>query len=109
MNEVRRSVCALDCPDTCAVLVRVGEDGRATKLSGDPAHPITRGFLCRKVTRYLERQYHPDRLLFPLRRTGTKGQGRFERISWDDALNDIATRLREISDRSGSEAILPYS
>jgi anaerobic selenocysteine-containing dehydrogenase len=107
--SVRRSVCALDCPDTCALLVQVGEDGRASKLSGDPRHPVTRGFLCGKVTRYLEREYHPKRLLHPLRRVGAKGEGRFERVSWDDALTAIAGRLREVSQRSGSEAILPYS
>lgn len=107
-TEVRRSVCALDCPDACAILVTV-EDGRATKLRGDPGHPITQGFLCAKVTRYLERQYHKERLLYPLRRTGRKGEGHFERISWDEALEEIARRLRSISEEFGPEAIVPYS
>ncbi len=107
--DVRRSVCALDCPDTCALVLQIDKDGRATKLSGDRDHPITRGFLCGKVAQYLEREYHPDRLLYPLRRTGPKGSGQFERVTWDEALDGIAARLQQISDASGPEAILPYS
>ena len=109
MPEVRRSVCALDCPDACSLLVEIDGDERATKLRGNPAHPITRGFLCGKVARYLEREYHPERLLYPQRRVGAKGEGRFERITWDEALDETAHRLGEISARYGSEAILPYS
>src|SRR5713226_1748832 len=108
MREVRRSVCALDCPDACSMLITV-EDGRATQLRGDPDHPVTRGFLCAKVSRYLEREYSPDRLLYPQRRAGAKGEGRFERIGWDEALDEIAWRLQSISREFGSEAILPYS
>src|SRR5690348_4399781 len=108
MPEVRHSVCALDCPDTCSVLVTV-ENGRGTELRGDPAHPVTRGFLCGKVAQYLEREYSPGRLLYPQRRSGPKGEGRFERISWDEALDTIAARLKEIAAAHGSEAILPYS
>ena len=67
-------MCALDCPDTCSILVEIDDSGRATKLKGNRDHPITRGFLCAKVTKYLEREYHPERLLYPLRRTGPKGQ-----------------------------------
>src|ERR1700704_3484963 len=106
--EVRRTVWALDCPDACAMLVTV-EDGRATRLRGDPDHPITRGFLCAKVTRYLDREYSPDRLLYPQRRVGAKGEGRFERIGWDEALDEISSRLESISRQFGPEAILPYS
>ncbi len=106
--EIRRSVCALDCPDCCSLLVRV-EDGRATRLRGNPEHPVTRGFLCGKVARYLERVYSPDRLLYPRRRTGAKGEGRFVRISWDEALDETAERLRGIAAEYGPEAILPYS
>src|SRR5579871_1214518 len=106
--ETRRSVCALDCPDCCSLLINV-EEGRGSKLRGDPAHPITRGFLCGKVAQYLEREYSPGRLLYPQRRTGAKGEGRFERISWDEALDTIARRFQEIAARSGAEAILPYS
>lgn len=108
MTELRRSVCALDCPDTCAALVQV-EDGRATKLMGDPGHPVTRGFLCAKVTQYLEREYHPLRLLYPQRRVGPKGEGRFERISWAEAVAEIAHRLESIAARFGPESVLPYS
>ncbi len=105
----KHSVCALDCPDTCALVVNIDPAGHATKLSGDPDHPVTRGFLCAKVTKYLEREYHTDRLLYPLRRTGVKGTGSFARISWDEALSEIATRLSQISHEHGPEAILPYS
>lgn len=106
--ETRHSVCALDCPDTCSLLVQV-EDGRATRLRGDPGHPVTRGFLCGKVAQYLEREYSPNRLLYPQKRIGAKGEGRFTRISWDEALDTIATRLAGISQQFGPESILPYS
>ena len=80
------------------------------RVAGDPDHPFTRGFLCAKVNRYVERTYHRDRLQFPLRRIGPKGSGQFERISWDEALDEIATRLNEIRASSdGPQAILPYS
>jgi len=104
-----KSVCALDCPDTCAVLVTIDDAGKATKLSGDPAHAFTRGFLCAKVTKYLDRQYHPERLLHPMRRVGAKGEGRFERITWDDALDQIAGKLAEVARTYGPETVLPYS
>jgi len=106
--ETVHSVCALDCPDCCSMLVQV-ENGRAIKLRGDPNHPITRGFLCGKVTQYLEREYSPDRLLHPQKRVGAKGEGRFERISWDEALDTIAQRLGAIALQHGPESILPYS
>src|SRR5436190_8033786 len=106
--ETVHSVCALDCPDCCSMLVQV-ENGRATRLRGDPNHPVTQGFLCGKVARYLEREYSPDRLLYPQKRTGAKGEGRFERISWDEALDTIAARLTSISAEFGPESILPYS
>src|SRR5215469_9654025 len=108
MPETRHSVCALDCPDTCSLLINV-EDGRGSKLRGNPAHPVTRGFLCGKVARYLEREYHPDRLLYPQRRVGPKGEGRFERISWGAALDTIAERLLATAKEFGPESILPYS
>ncbi len=91
------------------MLVSIGADGEATRLRGDPAHPVTRGFLCGKVARYLEREYSPDRLLYPMRRAGAKGEGRFVRVSWDDALDEIAARLQAIAADFGPEAILPYS
>ena len=108
MPETRRSVCALDCPDTCALLVKV-ENGRGVGLRGDPEHPVTRGFLCGKVAQYLEREYSPGRLLYPQRRVAAKGEGRFERISWDQALDEIAVRLKGVAAEFGPEAVLPYS
>ena len=106
--EVRASVCALDCPDCCAVRVHV-RDGRGVRMEGDPAHPVTRGFLCGKVAQYLERVYHPNRLHHPLRRNGDKGAGEFVRITWDEALDTIARRLHEAARDWGPESILPYS
>ena len=79
--DLRHSVCALDCPDCCSLLINV-EDGRGSRLRGNPEHPVTRGFLCGKVAQYLEREYSPDRLLYPQKRVGPKGEGRFARISW---------------------------
>ncbi|MGA2590619.1 MAG: molybdopterin-dependent oxidoreductase [Bryobacteraceae bacterium] len=108
MPEIRHSVCALDCPDACSVLVTI-ENGTATRLRGNPAHPVTRGFLCGKVARYLEREYAPGRLLYPLRRNGAKGEGRFARVTWDEALDEIAARLKSEAAEFGPEAILPYS
>ncbi len=102
-------MCALDCPDTCSLLINVDESGRGARLRGDPAHPITQGFLCGKVARYLEHEYSPERLLYPQRRTGAKGSGQFARISWDEALDEIAHRLKSIAAEHGPESILPYS
>jgi anaerobic selenocysteine-containing dehydrogenase len=99
--------CPLDCPDTCGWQVTV-RDGKAVKLRGNPDHPFTRGALCVKVNRYLEHAEAPDRLLYPLRRVGRKGEGRFERITWGEALDEIAGRLRTIVDEHGGEAIWPY-
>src|ERR687895_269338 len=93
MAEVVRVACPHDCPDTCAMLVTV-EDGVATKIQGDPAMPFTEGTLCTKVAYYLERTYATDRLLYPQKRTGKKGEGKFRRISWDEALDEIAARLK---------------
>lgn len=109
MARTRHSVCALDCPDACSLLIDVDSAGRGSRLRGNPAHPVTRGFLCGKVARYLEREYSPARLLYPLRRIGAKGEGRFTRISWDEALHEIAARLQSISKAFGTESILPYS
>src|SRR5437868_6937848 len=100
--------CPHDCPDTCAWQVTV-QDGVAVKLTGDPDHPFTRGGLCAKVNHYLERVYSPDRVLYPLRRVGSKGAGTFERVSWDEALDNIAAHLQKIIATDGPTAILPYS
>lgn len=102
-----RATCPHDCPDTCALLVTV-QDGVATQVRGDPEHPTTAGVLCTKVARYTERTYHRDRLLHPMKRVGRKSEGKFERISWDEALDTIATRLSAIASRD-PQAILPYS
>ena len=147
MKQVVHAACPHDCPDACGVLITV-EDGRATKIQGDPEHPVTRGFLCAKVAKYLDRVYSPDRVLYPMRRIGAKGpeagQRSFaphgqpgaavptqafstqavptqvittpaegthvwQRISWDEALDEITSRFRAIAAEFGSEAILPYS
>ncbi|WP_338846763.1 molybdopterin oxidoreductase family protein [Massilia sp. W12] len=106
-KHVVRAACPHDCPDTCALLVTV-EDGIATEVKGNPDHPTTAGVLCTKVSRYAERTYHPERLLYPMRRIGAKGEGKFARISWDEALHTIASRLQEIAARD-AQAIVPYS
>jgi anaerobic selenocysteine-containing dehydrogenase len=127
MKRVVHAACPHDCPDACSVLITI-ENGRATKIQGDPEHPVTRGFLCAKVAKYLDRVYSPDRVLFPMRRVKPKGPAAnaehadrsvrathepsgsaFERISWDEALDVITQRFRVIISEHGSEAILPYS
>jgi molybdopterin guanine dinucleotide-containing S/N-oxide reductase-like protein len=129
MKKVVHAACPHDCPDACGVLITV-EDGQATKIQGDPGHPVTRGFLCAKVAKYLDRVYSPDRVLYPMRRVAVKGlvaaqlsfapdrvkdpvpqdpTQAWQRISWDEALDEIAARFRRIVSEFGSEAILPYS
>src|ERR1700727_1862771 len=120
MKQVVHAACPHDCPDACGVLITV-EGGRATKIQGDPRHPVTRGFLCAKVAKYLDRVYSPDRVLYPMRRVGAKGLAAaragegarstqaWQRITWDEALDEIASRFRSITTEFGSEAILPYS
>ena len=112
------AVCSHDCPDSCAILVTINESGVATRVQGDPDHSVTRGFLCGKVAKYLDRVYSPSRLLYPMRRRAAAPKGRtpnardaeaFERISWDEALDIIAERLRLIAQEHGPESILPYS
>ena len=88
------AACPHDCPDTCAMLVTVDEDGRATAVAGNPEQPVTAGFLCGKVSNYLDRVYAEDRLLHPLIRTGPKGAGEFRRASWDEALDRVAAGLQ---------------
>src|ERR1700761_3083992 len=110
-TRTEHAVCSHDCPDSCGVLVTVDEaTGRAVKMQGDPSHPVTRGFLCGKVAKYLDRVYSPDRLLYPMRGRkrepkGPAGYGSahgheaeaFERISWDEALDEVAAKLKAIS------------
>jgi anaerobic selenocysteine-containing dehydrogenase len=118
MKRVVHAACPHDCPDACGVLITV-DNGRAVKIQGDPSHPVTRGFLCAKVAKYLDRVYSPDRVLYPLRRIAPKGPDAgkraratpdgFERISWDEALDEIIARFQQIAGSHGPEAILPYS
>ena len=102
-----KGACPHDCPDTCALVTTV-ENGVAIKVQGNADHRHTDGVLCTKVSRYTERTYHKDRVLHPLRRTGPKGSGQFERVGWDEALDDIAARLAAIAARD-PQAIVPYS
>ena len=101
------SVCPHDCPDTCAVVTGV-EDNRAVSFEASTTHGVTDGWLCAKVNGYLQHVYHPDRLRHPLRRTGAKGAGKWARISWDEAVEEIAERWQDIIQAHGAEAILPY-
>ncbi len=107
-KETKRSVCPYDCPDACGLLVEVIE-GKASKVSGDPKHPFTRGFLCSKMNRYQDTVHSRLRLTKPLLRTGTKGSAQFRPISWKEAIERIADRWNKIMDTDGAEAILPYS
>ncbi len=105
--RVVRGACPHDCPDTCSFFVTV-EKGRAVRIAGAEDHPTTNGFLCTKVNRYLERTYSPQRVIYPMKRAGEKGKGIFERITWDEALDTIAAKFKEIA-ADDSQAILPYS
>ncbi len=100
--------CPHDCPDTCSMVFEV-EGGKLIGVKGNPDHPMTRGGLCVKLNDYEKRHYHPDRLLYPMRRTGPKGSKEFERISWDGALDEITDRWKEIIEEYGPQAILPNS
>lgn len=101
-----KGCCPLDCQDGCSWVAHV-EDGAVTKVLGAKDHPFTRGVLCAKVNDYQARTYAPNRLLHPLRRAGAKGSGAFERISWDDAIGEIATRFEAIISAHGAEALMP--
>jgi anaerobic selenocysteine-containing dehydrogenase len=119
VTRVVHATCSLDCPDSCGILATVDEaSGRVVRIAGDPAHPVTRGFLCGKVARYLDRVYSPDRVLHPMRRRTGVAKGSlkpgeelqaFERITWDEALDEIAERLQAVCDTHGPESVLPYS
>ena len=106
--ETKKTVCPLDCPDACGV-VATGDGDRITAITGDKEHPFTKGFLCRKVSTYHERVHSPDRILHPMVRTGAKGSGQFSRISWDEAWDQLVSRLSRIRADHGGEALLPYS
>ena len=100
--------CPHDCPDTCSMVYEV-ENGQLSSVRGNPDHPMTRGGLCVKLKDYEKRHYHPERVLYPMRRTGPKGSGQFERISWDEALTEITDRWKAIIEQYGPQAIIPYS
>lgn len=110
-TKVVHVACPHDCPDACSMRVTVDtRSGRAVEVRGDPTHPVTRGFLCNKVNNYLDLVYNDRRVMYPQRRIGPKGPGAtWERISWDDALSEVAQRLAKIVDEHGAEAVLPYS
>jgi anaerobic selenocysteine-containing dehydrogenase len=103
-----RGACGRDCPDTCSWIVQVRE-GRAERLRGDPNHPFTRGTLCAKVNHYLDRVYHPHRVLHPMKGVGPKAEGRFVRVAWNEALAVIAARWQTIIETDTAQAIWPYS
>jgi anaerobic selenocysteine-containing dehydrogenase len=103
-----RGACPQDCPDTCAFIYHV-EDGKLVEVTGDPAHPMTRGGLCVKLKDFAEHHYNPDRILYPMKRVGPKGSGEYERISWDEALSTIKSKWTEIIDQYGSAAIMPHA
>ncbi len=107
-TKLFRGACPHDCPDTCATVTEV-RDGRAVRFYAEKDHPSTQGWLCAKVRPYLERVYHPERLQYPLRRVGAKGSGRWQRISWDEAIDEIASRWQAIIAEHGAAAIQPYS
>lgn len=102
------SVCSLDCPDQCGLLVHK-ENGKIIKIEGDPSHPVTKGNICHKVRHMPERLYDENRLKYPLKRIGKKGEGKFERISWEEAISTIAKRFKQLIETDGPESILPYS
>jgi anaerobic selenocysteine-containing dehydrogenase len=104
---LKKSICPLDCPDSCGLVATV-VDGKVISLQGDPEHPYTNGFICRKMRGYPERVYSPHRLLYPQIRVGPKGAGKFRRISWQEALDLCAEKLAETVKKDGGEAILPY-
>src|SRR4029077_18628791 len=109
VDEARevRGTCPMDCPDTCSWIVTVRGD-KAVRLRGDADHPVTRSVLCAKMNEYIQYTQHPERLMHPLRRVGAKGEGRFERIGWDEAIAEIGGRWVRIREEFGGEAIWPY-
>ena len=107
-STVHQTACPLDCPDSCSLDVRV-DDGRISKLDGNHRNAVTAGFICAKVRRFGDHVYGEDRLLSPMRRIGNKGEGRFEAISWPEAIGEIAGRFKQIREDHGGEAILPFS
>lgn len=110
-HSVHHVPCPHDCPDTCSMLVtRDDRTGKAVRIQGDPTHPVTRGYLCNKVNHYLELVYNDKRVLYPHRRVGPRGPGaKFERIGWDEALDVVTDKFKQVIDEHGPEAVQPYS
>jgi anaerobic selenocysteine-containing dehydrogenase len=107
-NGIFHSVCPLDCPDQCGLLLHK-EEGKIIKMEGDPNHPVTKGHICNKVRNMTERIYDEKRLKYPLKRIGPKGEGTFTQISWEEAIQTITARWKELVQTEGPESILPYS
>ncbi|MGG1396521.1 molybdopterin-dependent oxidoreductase [Bacillus salipaludis] len=107
-NGIFKAVCPLDCPDQCGLLVQK-ENGKIVKVEGDPNHPVTQGHICNKVRNMADRLNDVKRLKYPLRRTGRKGEGQFERITWEEAIQAITARWKNLIQTDGPESILPYS
>ncbi|MBD0379976.1 molybdopterin oxidoreductase family protein [Paenibacillus sedimenti] len=108
LNGIFPSVCSLDCPDQCGLLLHK-QDGKIVKIEGDPSHPVTQGAICNKVRNMTARIYDPKRLQYPLKRIGRKGENKFERITWDEAIDTITSKWKKLIDEVGSESIMPYS
>ncbi|MGE7762843.1 molybdopterin oxidoreductase family protein [Peribacillus sp. NPDC097895] len=102
------SVCSLDCPDQCGLLLHK-KDGKIIKVQGDPDHPVTKGNICNKVRNMTARLYDPNRLTQPLKRIGPKGEGKFAPISWEEAIDTITSKWKDLIEKHGPESILPYS
>lgn len=106
--SVVETACPLDCPDACSLAVTV-QMGRVLSIDGTEKNPVTNGYICAKVRKFGERVYGPDRLLYPAVRVGRKGEGKFKRVTWDDALDLVAERFQSAKRDAGGESILPYS
>ena len=106
MESIVRTVCQ-GCMSECGAMVHT-KDGKITKIEGDPNHPISRGYMCAKGRAQIDIHYHPDRINYPMRRIGKRGSGKWERVSWDEALNDIAKKLTEVKDKYGAESNCTY-
>src|SRR3954451_10004819 len=106
--SIVETACPLDCPDACSLAVTV-QHGKVLKIDGSDKNPVTDGYICAKVRRFGERLYGPDRLLYPAVRKGRKGEGKFKRATWDDALQLVADRMQRAKQESGGASILPYS
>jgi anaerobic selenocysteine-containing dehydrogenase len=106
--QQRPSVCPHDCPSACSLDVEVIEGQRIGRVRGAETNTYTAGVICAKVARYAERIHHPDRLLYPLKRTGAKGSGNFERVDWDEAMDIVARKFLAAEQEFGAQSVWPY-